>query len=149
LEHQQTLLTQANYERELGDYTQLLLEKNRQMDALNQELLQSRQQAVLSADESQVLSAQLSNTSILTEADWRNFRQKFERVYPGFFDNLIKLVPDATEAEQRLMALTKLELGNDEIAAVLGILPESVTKTRYRLRKKLNDADLVAVVRGM
>lgn len=149
LEHQQTLLTQANYERELGDYTQLLLEKNRQMDALNQELIQSRQQVVLSADESLVLSEQLSNTSILTEADWRNFRQKFERVYPGFFDNLIKLVPDSTEAEQRLMALTKLELGNDEIAAVLGILPESVTKTRYRLRKKLNDADLVAVVRQL
>jgi hypothetical protein len=147
LEHQQTLETQANYERELGDYTQLLLEKNRQMDNLNQELQEVRQRQ--STVETQQLTEQLSNTSILTEADWRNFRQKFERVHAGFFDQLAQMVPDATEAEQRLMALTKLELGNDEIAAVLGILPESVTKTRYRLRKKLNDADLALVVRQM
>jgi DNA-binding CsgD family transcriptional regulator len=51
-----------------------------------------------------------------------------------------------TEAEKRLLALTKLEMSNSEIAAMLGISPESVIKTRYRLRKKVGDEDLKRLV---
>ena len=35
------------------------------------------------------------------------------------------------------MALTKLKLTNKEIAGMLGISVDSVNKSRYRLRKKL------------
>lgn len=142
----------ANYQRELQDYTQLLLEKNRIVDTLKNDLNQqittyAQSLAIKNEQTLQNFSAQIMETTILTEADWRNFRHKFEQVHEGFFEKILQIVPDATEAELRLIALTKLQLANDEIAAVLGILPESVTKTRYRLRKKLNDLDLGEVVR--
>lgn len=80
---------------------------------------------------------QLTLETILTEEQWRSFRLKFERVHYGFFQKFSKFVPDATESELRLAALTKLNMTNNEIASMLGISPESVTKTRYRLRKKI------------
>ncbi|MBI5915884.1 MAG: hypothetical protein HY842_10940 [Bacteroidetes bacterium] len=134
------------FQRELDDYTQLLIEKNQAIEALKAGL----ETAALSenaASEKEDLQAQLMQATILTEADWRNFRQKFERVHGGFFEKMGQEVPDATEAEQRLAVLTKLELSNPEIAAMLGISPESVSKTRYRLRKKLGERDLGAVLR--
>jgi DNA-binding NarL/FixJ family response regulator len=84
---------------------------------------------------------QLTQETILTEEQWRGFRQKFERVHRGFFQKFTQAVPEATESELRLAALTKLEMTNNEIAAMLGISPESVTKTRYRLRKKIGKED--------
>ena len=78
----------------------------------------------------------------MTEEHWRDFRQKFERVYPNFFSDLQAKVPDATESEKRLVALTKLDLTGNEIAAMLGVSPDSIIKTRYRFNKKLEDGNL-------
>lgn len=44
---------------------------------------------------------------------------------------------DMTEAEERLFLLLKLDLTRNEIASILGISPDSVKKTRSRLRKRL------------
>lgn len=130
-------------QRELADYTQLLIEKNQAIEALK-----SGSQASGNFDpQREDLQSELLQSTILTEADWRNFRQKFERVHGGFFEKMRQEIPDATEAEQRLTVLTKLELSNPEIAAMLGISPGSVSKTRYRLRKKLGERDLGAVLR--
>ncbi len=45
--------------------------------------------------------------------------------------------PDLTPNEMRLSALVKLNLTIKEMAAILGISPDSVKTARYRLRKKL------------
>lgn len=134
------------FQRELDDYTQLLIEKNQAIEVLKAGL-GTAAPSEKTASEREDLQAQLMQATILTEADWRNFRQKFERVHGGFFEKMRQEVPDATEAEQRLAVLTKLELSNPEIAAMLGISPGSVSKTRYRLRKKLGERDLGAVLR--
>jgi DNA-directed RNA polymerase specialized sigma subunit len=134
---------QAHYERELADFTRILIEKNQALEALQATQLPGNDDSQPSKD----LHSELLRSTILTDADWRNFRQKFERVHPGFFEKISREVPDATEAERRLAALTRLELSNAEIAAMLGISPESVVKTRYRLRKKLGERELEEVVK--
>jgi tetratricopeptide (TPR) repeat protein len=79
----------------------------------------------------------LSNASLLTNQDWQLFRQRFEKVYPGFFSSLAREIPDITPAEERMLALLKLKVSYRQMAFMLGISPQSVRTAKYRLRKKL------------
>jgi tetratricopeptide (TPR) repeat protein len=129
---------------ELDTFTQSLREKTDAFEKLKADI-----ESQNASDERNNWHSQLTQASILTDDQWRNFRQKFERVHEGFFQKFALTVPDATEAEQRLAALTKLEMTNTEIASMLGISPDSVIKTRYRLRKKLGDDDLLSIVQTL
>lgn len=125
------------HKSELANHTQLLREKTDALERIKHEL-EAHQQPGESAD----LVAQLTEATILTEEQWRSFRQKFERVHADFFNRFQQAIPDATEAEKRFAALSKLNLTGMEIASMLGISPDSVVKTRYRLRKKVADGNL-------
>ena len=81
----------------------------------------------------------------LTEDDWNEFRNLFEKVQVGFFDKLKQRFPDLTPSEQRLLALMKLKLSKREMAGMLGIAPDSIKKTRQRIRKKINVPDDAAL----
>lgn len=94
----------------------------------------------------------LSRQMILTEADWNNFRQNFEAVHPVFFTTLRTRFADITQAEMRMAALIRLNFDNKHIASMLGISPDSVHKTRYRLRKRFNgenDSSLEEFIAGI
>ncbi len=80
----------------------------------------------------------LLDTRILTHDDWQDFKLKFRQIFPRFFTDVQKLDVKLTNSEERLLVLERLGLDNSEIAEMLGISPDSVTKTRYRLRKKLD-----------
>jgi DNA-binding CsgD family transcriptional regulator len=80
----------------------------------------------------------LASSTILTEDEWRDFRRLFEQVQPGFLYRLKEKFPDLSPAEIRLLILTKLNLSTREMAHMLGISMETIRKSRYRLRKKLN-----------
>lgn len=75
---------------------------------------------------------------ILTDEDWTRFKRYFDNVYPGMIQKLRELQPEITAAEQRLFMLIRLNSDSKEIANMLGISPESVRKTKYRLKKKLS-----------
>lgn len=75
--------------------------------------------------------------SFHADTDWADFRRVFEQVHQRFFDLLQTHHPGLTEAETRLCALLKLGLPSSEMAAILGISPDSLRIARYRLRKKL------------
>lgn len=77
-------------------------------------------------------------SGILTDEDWQEFKGVFEKVHRGFFQDIVEKFPGLTNAEVRLAALLKLKLSTREIASILGISPDSVGKTRHRLRKKLH-----------
>ena len=47
-------------------------------------------------------------------------------------------LPEITLAEQRMAALTRLQLTTKQIASMLGISADSVHKSRYRLRQRFN-----------
>ncbi|PSR55728.1 hypothetical protein AHMF7605_20580 [Adhaeribacter arboris] len=81
---------------------------------------------------------QLVSTTILTEEDWRHFRQLFDQTYPGFIFRLKEKMPDLSPAETRFLILTKLQLSSRDMAHMLGLSVGAIRKARYRLRKKFN-----------
>ncbi len=128
----------ARAQEELSRYTSSLLEKNNMIQAFQAEMERMKESGFVSSDERSVSISSLMHTPILTEEHWRHFRQLFDTVYPGFLVRLREKFGDLTPAEMRLLALTKLQLPVNDMAQVLGISPDSIRKSRYRLRKKIN-----------
>jgi DNA-binding CsgD family transcriptional regulator len=75
---------------------------------------------------------------ILTEDDWILFKREFSALHPHFFYDLKAINPDITPALERLAALYRIGLDNSQIANVLGINKDSVSKTNRRLKQQLN-----------
>lgn len=123
-------------QRELINYTHQLKEKNELLEQLRDKL----QQHDYRHDREGNLASLLEAT-ILTEEDWKKFRQLFEKVYPGFFVRLKERIPDLSPADIRLLALTKLQLPPKNMAFMLGVTYDAVKKARQRLRKKINLPD--------
>lgn len=79
---------------------------------------------------------QLTQSVLLTEAHWTQFRALFEQVHPGFLEAQKTANPQLTPAELRFLALEKLGLGYQEMANMLGVSLQTVYKTGQRMRKK-------------
>ncbi|MEJ8817782.1 tetratricopeptide repeat protein [Lacibacter sp. H407] len=102
--------------------------------------------------EKQLLITELSQQTILTEDDWLKFKSLFEKIYPSFFQKLKENSADITVAEQRMAALTRMQLTSKQMAAMLGISVDSVHKTRQRLRQRLqlsSDINLDEYIAGI
>ena len=114
-------------------FTQNIIEKTRMIEKLEEQMLESSTPA-----RQQETIAVLSNLTILTEEDWDKFKLLFEKIYPMFFQRLKTATPDITVAEQRMAALIRLKLTARQMASMQGISPDSVHKTRQRLRYRLS-----------
>jgi DNA-binding CsgD family transcriptional regulator len=79
----------------------------------------------------------LHEAIILTPSDWEKFKNHFEQLHPDFYIRLHDLYPRLTPSELRLVTLIKLKFSTKKMAGTLGISPQSIIKTRYRLKKKL------------
>jgi DNA-binding CsgD family transcriptional regulator len=113
-------------------FTENIVEKTELIEKLSQQISHKEQNS-----EQQQLINEISHQTILTEEDWENFKSLFEKVYPGFFLNLKEKARDITIAEQRMAALTRLNLTARQMATMLGISVDSVHKSRQRLRQRL------------
>lgn len=138
--------------KELTTYALHIIQKNNILT----ELKDSIQDAVddMSPQEGKRLNKliHLINYSFNLDRDWKDFKIAFEQVHEGFFEKLQKHYPNISPSETRLCALLRLNFASKEIAAIMGISPDSVKVARYRLRKKLelsrNDS-LVDFIRNM
>lgn len=131
---------------QLDEFRQHLLEKNGLI-----EQLQSAQESKDTSTEQLRTLSDLTHHLILNEDDWLRFKELFDSVYPGFFLSLRNTVPDITQAEQRMAALSKLKLTAREAANLLGVSPNTVYTTRRRLRQRLGleqDSDLENYLSG-
>ena len=72
------------------------------------------------------------------DQQWEKFTGIFDQVHETFVQKLKEHCDTLTRTDLRLVALLKMNLGSEEIAAILGISNDSVRVMRYRLRKKLN-----------
>ncbi|MDH7447525.1 tetratricopeptide repeat protein [Aquimarina sp. 2201CG14-23] len=120
----------------LDEFTSQLLDKSKIQEELTREL----EELKTNIGEKDTLKKlqDLAALKILTQDDWYTFKHKFTMVYPTFFKNLKKKNYELTKSEERLLAMEKLDLDNTEIANMLAISPDSVIKSRSRLRKKIN-----------
>ena len=73
-----------------------------------------------------------------SDKDWEVFKTYFADVHNDFDQKLKTLYSDISEKEIRLAAFLRMNLTTKEIAATLNVLPDSILKSKYRLKKKLN-----------
>lgn len=121
----------------LAALTQNFQEKSTFADTLRSEL-----ENLAARDERNEQLETLAHSVILTEEDWLRFRTLFEKVHPGFIEEQKNAHPELSPAELRLLVLKKLELGDHEIANLLGVSLRSVYQTRWRLNKKMGEGGL-------
>jgi len=117
---------------QINSFTSHIIEKTSLIEKLEEQLNGNNV-----TSEQQLLITELSQQTILTEDDWLKFKSLFDKIYPSFFRSLRKNASDITVAEQRMAALTRLQLTSRQMAAMLGISVDSVHKTRQRLRQRL------------
>lgn len=132
---------------QINDFTSHIIDKTILIERLEEQLKGTIQTA-----EQKELIAELNQQTILTEEDWFKFKSLFDKIYPKFFQNLKAKASDITVAEQRMAALTRLELSSKQMASMLGISVDSVHKTRQRLRQRLQldyDTNLDEYISGI
>lgn len=135
-EHNEKLRIQEEMENarvQLKMFTQSTIEKTNLIEKLEMQV-----QDQLNTEDQTQLMKELSRQTILTEEDWLKFKDLFEKINPRFFEKLTSQVNNITQSEQRMAALTLLHLTTKQMAAVLGISPNSVIKSRQRLRQRLD-----------
>jgi DNA-binding CsgD family transcriptional regulator len=132
-------LVTGELERAKADLTQYidsLKSKNDLIEQISGELVSARREP--DSGQSNRIAA-LLNSVILTDKDWMRFRQLFEQAHPRFFEKLHQAQPDLTPAEVRLLTLLKLDIPTKEMGFMLGVSADTIRKSRYRLRKKLDN----------
>ena len=67
-----------------------------------------------------------------------SFFSHFEEVNPEFSSRLLKRNPNLTQQDVRFLIYLYMNLGNNEIASLLNITPQSCRKRKERIVKKLN-----------
>jgi len=146
--HKQKLAQKRNVEvlqnakDQLNYYIDSVREKNQLIEQFKSEIeqLNSMPNAPMQIERDEMIQ-KLQTSTILTETDWDDFRHLFERVHKDFFIKLRRDYPGLTQAEIRLIALSKLDLSKNEMAEMLGVSLDAIRKTRQRIRKKLDLAD--------
>ncbi|HTB30697.1 MAG TPA: tetratricopeptide repeat protein [Bacteroidia bacterium] len=127
-----------NSQNMLNDFTQNMVEKNKLLEEFKIDLEKLTILKSKEIDEARVEHLEhLNKVTILTEDDWTKFKNLFEQVYKGFFIRLKEKLPDLTQAEIRLVCLTKLNLDTKQMAGILGVSFATIRQSRYRMRKKL------------
>lgn len=129
--------------------------KKRLLQLENKALLQEKEQITkafnklknsTNAEERIIAKQEILKLKILTDDDWLHFKEKFELLYPSFLNLLKSSNFQFTKSETRLLILKKLDLETKEIANMTGVSNDSVLKTQYRLRKKLNITKTIDII---
>jgi len=135
--YNRTKLILASKQQQLKHYTQNLLEKSAIISNISEEL-EALKNGTATIDDDMERFSRILHLKIHTEEDWENFKKAFGEVYPDFFSKLRYKYPTITASELRLAAITKLNLSIKEASTMLGISPESVKQSRYRLKKRID-----------
>lgn len=129
---------------ELTNFTNQLLLKSKEQENLRYQFEKLKE--IVNEKESVNSIQELMESKILTKDDWYNFKEKFIKVHPSFFNEIKGKGYSLTKSEERLVALEKLGLDNNEISKILGVSIDSVFVSRYRLRKKIKAPKEVSIL---
>ena len=75
--------------------------------------------------------------NLYIDNDRKELELKIDHIHQTFLFKLSQRYPDLTKTEKRLCSLLVLDISSKDMATILNISPDSVKKSRYRLRKKL------------
>lgn len=135
----------AHKKKELASQTLHLVQKNTFLDELKENLENLKNSPDKFKMEFRRIVMLLKKEKA-SDKDWETFKTYFSEVHNDFDQKLKTLYADISEKEIRLAAFLRMNLTTKEIAATLNVLPDSILKSKYRLKKKLGlgkDIDLV------
>ena len=140
-EHEKTISEKNKVEQQLNHASQKLKmftgtykDKQEKIEELEKIINESLKENDKNDIESSIY--QLKKSSILTEQNWNDFATVFEQVYPAFFEKLKSRYPKITPSEIHLLALSKLELDNKQMALMLGVGSSAIRQIKSRFLKK-------------
>ena len=123
--------------KELASQTLHLVQKNTFIQELKENLENIKQSPELFKVEFRRL-VMLLRKETAEDKDWEVFKSYFSEVHNNFDNKLKAICEDISEKEIRLASFLRMNLSTKEIASMINVLPESVLKSKYRLKKKLN-----------
>lgn len=123
----------------VSSYKNYLVEKNSQIEKLEKAIEKIRLKPTSKQEKYVSQIDDLLKSHLLTQENWMNFKNAFYLEKPIYSKYLDENFPDLTDANLRVIYLTKLELNNTEIARILGVTLAAVKKTKQRLRLKYGE----------
>ena len=130
--------------KELASQTLHLVQKSTFIQELKENLEKIKKSPELFKVEFRRLVMLLKKESA-EDKDWEVFKSYFSEVHNNFDHKIKSIAEDITEKEIRLASFLRMNLSTKEIASMINVLPDSVLKSKYRLKKKLaigKEADL-------
>jgi tetratricopeptide (TPR) repeat protein len=139
-------------------------QKNQDLSSLSLQFLHKKEMIQRVKDELNTINSSESKPFTITrlsrhidniypeEEDWTTFKTNFEKAHPGFFEKLGALSGNISLLDLRHCAYIRIGLITKEIANLLNIAPESVQKSRVRLKKKLGldkETDLIVFIKNL
>lgn len=125
-------------DKELANQTLSLVQKNKFLLKINQEL---KQIADHTDDSSVRTKMAVLKKRIDREIDGQQqkkiFESYFEEVHADFFERLKEHFPQLSPKDLRLCAYIRMNISTKEIATLMNITDRGVEISRYRLRKKM------------
>lgn len=120
----------------LQSYQVYLSEKNKQIEELETEMQNVKNSSYSELEEESGNLQKLLESHLMTDENWKNFRNAFIQKYPSHYRELNRQFPDLTDSNLRIIILIKLNMNNTEISRLLGVTIDAVKKAKHRLRKK-------------
>ncbi|WP_299335122.1 hypothetical protein [uncultured Psychroserpens sp.] len=137
--------------KELASQTLHLVQKSTFIQELKENLEKIKQSPELFKIEFRRLVMLLKKQNA-EDKDWEVFKSYFSEVHNNFDKKIKSIANDITEKEIRLASFLRMNLSTKEIASMLNVLPDSVLKSKYRLKKKLQlhkDDDLTQFLNSL
>lgn len=125
-----------NTHKTIQSYQTYLSEKNKQIAELETEMQKIKNSSFSELEEKSGELQKLLESHLMTDENWKNFRNAFIQKYPTHYKELTNQFPDLTDSNLRIIILTKLNMNNTEISRLLGVTIDAVKKAKHRLRKK-------------
>lgn len=128
----QNLQNEINFKnKELENFALRVIQKNEFLEKLKEEIGSSKGNSDLKE-----ISSNISK-NLYIDKDKQELEIQIRNIQKSFFYKLSQRFPELTEYEKRLCSFIVLDLSLKDIAILTNISPESVKKSRYRLRQKL------------
>ncbi|MDD2307106.1 MAG: response regulator [Prolixibacteraceae bacterium] len=84
--------------------------------------------------------------------NWTVFQLKFNQTYPNFTSRLVTRFPQLSQQDLIIVSALFINLNTHQLSTILGISPDSVRKSKYRLKKKLGmgkEVDLLHAIHNI
>lgn len=82
------------------------------------------------------LKSRINNRNLFVN-NWSLFQMHFNKTHPNFITRLSDRFPGLTQMERTISCAIAINLTTDQLANMFNIMPESIRKSKYRLKQKI------------